>query len=240
LSRIFFHISDFFSEILGIVIIAVSAYWAIQYRDIIEHGTFKAVILLLLIFSLILGLLILPVLLYLFRKRPNPWSAVYGMFAAAIASFFSGDINFSLPVLLHVLKANLGIKRRCSSVTITLFSTFGRCGSTMVAVIAFIVIVKSYSIFGIEAHEVFRILAYALGFTFLLGQHGGNAAFVCLASLCASYGNGFENSFLILKPIAFFLVALGTFLDVMAAAVGSLIVASISGLREERTVRHFV
>jgi hypothetical protein len=110
----------------------------------------------------------------------------------------------------------------------------------MVASIALIVIVKSYSILGIEAGDIVSIVLNALVLSFLLGRHDGSAAFVCLAGLCAAYGNGFENSFLILKPMAFFLVALGAFLDIMIAALGSLVVASISGWREDRAVRHFV
>ncbi|MDR2601561.1 MAG: dicarboxylate/amino acid:cation symporter [Spirochaetaceae bacterium] len=240
-SRIFFHITAFFSEILGVVIIVISAYWAIQYRNAIDQGPFKAIILLLLIFSLVLGLLILPAMLYLFgNKKQNPWVVLYGSLAPAISSFFSGDINFSLPVLLYSTKNNLGIKRCSSSITVTLFSTFGRSGSSMVATVALIVIIKSYSSLGMSINDVAGIIVSALLLTFLLGQHSGNAAFVCLASLCAAYGNGFNNGYLILKPIAFFLVALGTFLDVMIAAFGSFVVASLSGLQENRIVKHFV
>ena len=240
LSRMFFHISVFFSEILGVVIIAISAYWAIQYRAVIDQGPFKSIILLLLIFSLILGLLILPALLYLLRKKQNPWAFLYGTLAPGIASFFSGDINFCLPVLMHTAKANLGIKRRSASVTVTLFTTFGRSGSAMVAAIALIVIVKSYSSLGISAADIVSIVINALALTFLLGRHGSNAAFVCLAALCSAYGRGFENGYLILKPIAFFLIALGTFLDVMIAALGSFIVAKLSGFKEDRTLSSFV
>jgi Na+/H+-dicarboxylate symporter len=240
LSRMFFHIAAFFSEILGIVIISVSAYWAVRYRAVIDHGPFKSIIFLLLVFCLILGLLILPALLYLLRKKQNPWIFLYGTLAPAIASFFSGDINFCLPVLMHTAKANLGIKRRSASVTVTLFTTFGRSGSAMVASIALIVIVKSYSSLGISLIDIASIVIHAFALTFLLGRHGSSAAFVCLAALCSTYERGFENGYLILKPIAFFLIALGTFLDVMIAALGSFIVAKLSGFKEDRALSSFV
>ena len=240
LSRVFFHITTFFSEILGIVIIAISAYWALQYRAAIEQGPFKAIILLLLVLSLILGLLILQAMLYLLRKKTNPWRVLYGSLAPALASFFSGDIVFSLPVLLHSSKMNLGIKRRCAPVVLTLFNTFGRSGSAMVATVALIIIVKSYSILGISGYEILRIIVNALLFMFLLGRHSVDAAFICLAGLCAAYGNGFENSYLILKPMAFFLIAFGSFLDTMIASLGTYMVARFFGFQEERSVHHFV
>ena len=242
LSRIFYHIGSFFSEILGFVMIVLSAYWAIRFNTAISAEVFRDIMLLLGIFSVILGFGILPLFLYLLRPKVNPWKVLYGSLSQALAGFFSGDINFTMPVIFRHLKENLGIRRRSNAVTITLFSIFGRAGSAMVAAVAFMVVINSYSALGITTEDIFAIAASALLISFLLGSHPGNGAFVALAVLSMSlgYGRGFEAGYLILRPIAFYLIAVGTFLDVMITSVASYAIGSSSGFKESREPRHFI
>jgi len=145
LSRIFYHITAFFSEILGLVMIVLSAYWAIRFNNLMKAEIFGDLILLLGIVSAVLGFGILPLFLYLIRRpRTNPWVVLYGSLSQAMAAFFSGDINFTLPVMFRHMKESLGARRRCNTLCIPLFAIFGRAGSAMVASIAFIVIINSY------------------------------------------------------------------------------------------------
>ena len=240
LSRIFYHIASFFSEILGFVMIVLSAYWAIRFHTAIRAEVFRDIMLLLGIFSAVLGFGILPLFLYLLRPKINPWKVLYGSLAQALAGFFSGDINFTMPVLLRHLKENLGIRRRSNTITVALFSIFGRAGSAMVAAIAFMVIINSYSSLGITTRDVFAIGGSALLISFLLAGHPGNGAYVALAVLSIGYGRGFEAGYLILRPIVFYLIAVGTFLDVMITSVASYGIGHSSGFRETREPRHFI
>ncbi|MDR2842703.1 MAG: cation:dicarboxylase symporter family transporter [Spirochaetaceae bacterium] len=240
LSRIFFHIVTLFSEVLGLFIIVLAAYWAIQYRAVQDIEIFKSIMQLLLVFSLILALIVLPMLLFLVRKKQKPWKVLYGYLGAAISAFFSGDINFSLPVLMMHTKANMGIRRRSGSVTAALWTTFGRAGSAMVAAISFIVIIKSYNTLAIEAGSIIKIGLHAMLLSFLLARNPADGAFIALAVLCSGYGHGYETGFLILKPIAFYLIAIGTFIDMILAALGSFAVAQISGFQEDFNSKHFV
>ena len=241
LSRIFYHIASFFIEILGFLVIVLSACWTIQFREILKAEIFFDLILLLGIVGAVLGLVILPLFLYFLKPKVNPWLVLYGYLGPAIAAFFSGDIHFSLPVLLRHAKENFGAQRRSNAVSLTLFSTFCRCGSAMVAAVAFIVIIKSYSSLGISTAEVFVISVRALAISFLLARHPGNGAYTALAVLCIGYGHGFEAGYLILKPMAFFLIAVGTFLDVMIASFGTYVMARISGyIADGKTASHFI
>ena len=240
LSRIFYHIASFFTEILGFVMIVLSAYWAIRFHDALNAEVFRGVILLLGIFSVILGFGILPLFLYLLRPKINPWKVLYGSLSQAIAGFFSGDINFTMPVLFRHLKENLGIRRRSNAVTITLFSIFGRAGSAMVAAIAFMVIINSYSSLGITTTDILTIAGSAFVISFLLAGHPGNGAYVALAVLSMGYGRGFEAGYLILRPIAFYLIAVGTFLDVMITTYASYAIGHTSGFRGEKDIRNFI
>ena len=239
-SRIFYHIASFFSEILGLVMIVLSAYWAMRFHTVIKAEIFRDLILLLGIFSVVLGFGIFPLFLYFLKPKTNPWAILYGSLSQALAGFFSGDMNFTLPVLFRHAKENLGTRRRSNTVTVTLFSAFGRAGSAMVAAMAFIVIINSYSSLGISVRDIFVIACRALLISFMLASRPGDGAFIALAVLCMSYGRGFEAGYLILKPMAFYLIAVGTFLDVMLCSIGTYALGRISGFQEDKDLRNFI
>jgi Na+/H+-dicarboxylate symporter len=240
LSRIFYHIAAFFSEVLGLVMIILSAYWAVRFKDILRADVFRELIRHLALLCLILGFGILPLFLYLLRPKTNPWAVVYGSLSQALTGFFSGDINFTLPVLFRHIKENLGVRRRSNAVTVPLFAAFGRAGSAMVATVAFIVIINSYSSLGISISDIFVIASRALLISFLLGSRPGDGAYIALAVLCMGYGRGFEAGYLILRPLAFYLIATGTFLDVMISSVAAFVISRWSGFQEDKEMKNFI
>jgi Na+/H+-dicarboxylate symporter len=241
LSRIFYHIASFFSEILGFILIVLSAYWAVRFNGILQAKVYKDLVVLLGVFSIILCFGIMPLFLYFLKPKVNPWLVLYGSLGPALAAFFSGDINFSIPVLLRHSKENFGIRRRSSSLSISLFSTFCRCGSAMVAAAAFIVIIKSYSHLRIGSIDLLSIGFRAFIISFLLARHPGDGAYIALAALCLGYGSGeYRAGYLILKPLAFYLVAVGTFIDVMLNAFGTYIMARTNGFIEEKHLVRFI
>jgi Na+/H+-dicarboxylate symporter len=240
LSRIIYHISVFFTEILALAIIALSAYWALRFHAALSANVFRDLILLLGIFSVVLTCGIFPLLLYLLKPKTNPWAQLYGSLGSAIGAFFSGDINFTLPLLVRHVKENLGVRRRANSVTLSLFAVYGRAGSAMVAAVSFIVIIKSYSSLGISLTNVLSIGIRAFLISFLLARHPGTAAYTALAVLGTGYNHGFEAGYLILRPLAFYLIAIGTFVDTMFCSFASYAIGKTSGLQEDKDVRHFI
>jgi len=234
LSHVFYNIALFFIEILGFVIIVLSCYWAVCFREVLRTDIFIDLILLLGIFAIVLGFGIFPMLLYFIRPKTNPWAVLYGSLGPAIAAFFSGDVNVSLPVLLSHTTTNLGVQRKSAAVSLSLLTTLCRAGSAMVAAVAFIVIFKSYSSLGITPGEILSISFRALAISFLLARHPGDGAYTALAVLCLGYGKGFEAGYLILKPLAFYLIAIGAFLDVMIASFATYVTAWRSGFVEEK------
>jgi Na+/H+-dicarboxylate symporter len=240
LSRIFYHIASFFSEILGLVMIVLAAYWAFRFRAVLSTNMFRDLVILLGVFSAILGFGILPLFLYFLKPKTNPWVVLYGSLGPAVAAFFSGDINFSLPVIQRHLKENLGVRRRSNAVTLTLFTTFGRAGSAMVAAAAFIVITKSYSSLDMAPADILVITFRAFMISFFLARHPGEGAYIALAVLCMGYGSVLETGYLFLKSLAFYLVAAGAFLDVMICSFGSYAAARLSGFQEDKSMRHVI
>ncbi|GMO41985.1 MAG: cation:dicarboxylase symporter family transporter [Termitinemataceae bacterium] len=240
LSRIFYHIATFFSEILGVLIIILAAYWAIQYKSVVNIDLYKSIMIFLLVFSLILTIIILPLLLFLMKRKQKPWKVLYGYLGPSISAFFSGDVNFSIPVLMMHIKENMGIRRRSGAITAALWTTFGRAGSSMVAAISLIVIIKSYSSLELKFDVIIPLALHAMFLSTLLARNPADGAFIALAVLCANYGHGFETGYLILKPVAFYLISIGTFIDIILAAIGSFVVAQLSGFQEECNYKRFI
>jgi len=241
LSRIFYHVASFFSEILGFILIVLAAFWAVRFNGVMQAKVFKVLIILLGVFSVVLCFGILPLFLYLLKQKVNPWRVLYGFLGPGIAAFFSGDVNFSIPVLQRHSKENFGIRRRSSALSISLFTIFCRCGSAMVAAAAFIVIIKSYSYLRIGTLDLLTIGLYAFFISFVLARHPGEGAYIALAALCLFYGGGeYKAAYLIMKPIAFYLIAIGTFIDVMLNAFGTYVLARTNGFIEEKNLVHFI
>jgi len=240
LSRIFLYILSFFIEILGFMMIVLSSYWMVRFKGVLQAGIFFNLVLLLGIIAVVLGFGILPLFLCFLRPKVNPWTILYGSLGPAIAAFFSGDINFTLPVLIRHTKENFGVRRRSNVVSMALFSSFCRAGSAMVAAVAFIFIFKSYSRMEMDFSVVMSIGVRAFVISFLLARHPGDGAFMALTVLCLGYGQGFEAGWLILKPMAFYLIAVGTFLDVMIASFSTYAIARLNGFVEEKNMKHFV
>ena len=241
LSRIFYHVASFFSEILGFILIFLAAFWAVRFNALWQTQVYKDLIIMLAVFAVVLCFGFLPLLLYFLKPRTNPWRVLYGYLGPAIASFFSGDVNFSIPVLQRHSKENFGVKRRSGALTISLFATFCRCGSAVAAAAAFIVIIKSYSYLRIGTLDLLTIGLYAFAFSFILARHPGDGAYIALAALCLFYGNGeHKAAYLIMKPMTFYLVAIGTFIDVMLNAFATYVIARTNGYIEEKNLVHFI
>ncbi|MDR0561514.1 MAG: cation:dicarboxylase symporter family transporter [Spirochaetaceae bacterium] len=234
LSHIFYYIGAFFAEILGLVMIVLGAYWAFQYHAVLQEDTFRDIILLLGVMSAVLGFAALPLFFYFLGGRKKPWAVLRGSPGPALTGFFSGDVNCTIPILFHYAKESLGVRRRSSAITIPLFTTFCRAGSAMIAVIALVVVIQSYSSLNLKLPDILFLALKGFLISFALSRHPGDAAYTALAVLCLNSGKGFESGYLILKPLGFYLIALGTFLDVMIAYFASYRIAKISGFQEDK------
>ena len=240
LSRIFYHIISFFIEILGFLLIVIAAFWTIQFREVLLTGKFNNLILILAGISAIMILAVFPLFLLIIRPKINPWLLLFRSIGPAITAFFSRDLNFTLPVLVRHAKENFGARRRSSTVSLVLFNVFCRAGSAMVAAVSLIVILKSYSSLGIPFTEIISICTGALLVSFVLANHPGNAAFIALIVLCQKYEQSIEAGYLLLAPLMFFLIAIGTLLDAMIAVFANYAITHTSGLIEDKKPGHYI
>jgi aerobic C4-dicarboxylate transport protein len=240
LARVFYYVSSFFSEVLGIFLLALSAAWAVKFRAALRLEIFKDILIL---FSIVTGVTVLgllPACLYVLGKKANPWKQLYGTTGPALCALFSANYFFCMPVMFRHAKENHGVKRRANTITITLFSIFARGGSAMIAIMSLFVVLRSYSSLALELGDVLSLIFVTIGYSFLLARFPGNGAYIALALLCTWYGHDFEAGYLILKPIAFYLAAMGTLIDVVLGSLGTWLIARLEGYQNEVGAIHFI
>ena len=110
----------------------------------------------------------------------------------------------------------------------------------MVTSTAFIVVLSSYSNLGVSTGSLLWIVVFAPLATLLVGSSPAGGAMAALTSLCALYGKGFENGFLIAAPVALPLIAIGAFLDALWAGCASILLARRAGMAQEKESRFFI
>ena len=240
MSRIFYHVNTFVLEIMGLGMIALAGFLVMQTLSTPELELYSQLLLVLAIDTGVIVLGIYPGLLYLLSGRRNPYRWLYAVLGPAFAGIVSGDNYFSLGFLMQNGKENFGIPRKIGSATFPFFAIFGRAGTAMVSAVCFIVILKSYSSLGVTPADLVWVVLFSFLTSFTLGSVPGLGTFVALSSLCALYGSGYEEGYLILKPIASILVGVSVFLDVITSSFASMLVARHEGMLEEVEIKEFV
>lgn len=242
LSRIFYQINSFFAEFLGVLIIAVTAFNIVEFRASVRIDVYRPLLLVVGIEVAVVTLIIIPAVLYFACGRKHPFRWLYAFSAPALAALVSGDVYFPLGSLIKHAKESLGIRRRANAIILPLTLIFGRAGTALITATAFIAVLSSYSSMGISMGSLLWILGATPLLTLFLGASPGKGTITALTALCALYGKGFENGYLIILPIALPLVALGAFLDTLWAGCIALIVAKDGDLmhEQEKEVRFYI
>jgi len=240
LSRVFYQINSFFAEFLGILIIATTAHNVLELRAAPRADVYRPLLATVGIESLVVILVVLPAVLWFFGGKKNPYRILYALLAPSLAALVSGDLYFPLGSLMKHAKESLGIRRRANALDIPLAAIFGRAGTALVTSTAFIVVLSSFSNLGVSPASLLWIVVFAPIATLLVGSSPDRGAMAALMSLCALYGRGFENGFLIAAPVALPLIAVGSFLDALWAGCASLLLSRRSGLAQEKESRFFI
>ena len=240
LSKLFYNIAVFFTEIMSIFIIAAVCNWTITFKSLLLTGIYTPLIIMLLCTLIFIIGIVYPVIIRYVCHDPHPYKVLFASVAPMLLAFFSTDSNLVLPMNIRHGKESLGIRRRCSGFTYPLFSVFARGGSSLVATICFILIWRSYSSLNMPFADVMWIFFASFGLSFLLGGIPSGGVFILLTILCEAYGQGFETSFHLLKPASLIICSFSTVFDVATAMFGSYIVAVKTKMIEHHTVQHFI
>ncbi len=240
LARVSYAVMAFFVDIFSVCLIVISLQKIIQLKAMLATKFFGGLIVLLIVDFFIIALVVYPLILKLFCRDINPYKILYASIAPVLAAFCSGDSNIALPILLRHSNESLGVRRRISSVSLPVFSVFGRAGSAMVVTISFVVILRSYSSLGISAGDMLWLLGIAILFSFFLGRFPIMGSYISLVAVCSLYGRGFESGFLILQPAIFFIGAVAAAIDALTALVGTYIIGHLLEMSNPRELRFFI
>jgi Na+/H+-dicarboxylate symporter len=240
LSRVSYAVMCFFVDILAIGMIAISVNWVFQFRTMFASKVFTDFILLLAFDFFLLAFAIYPALVRFFCGKVNPYRVLYAGTGSILAAFFSGDTNMTLPVLFRHTNESLGVRRRISSVTMPMFSIFGRGGAALVTTVSFIVILKSYSSLGIAMGDMIWLVGISIVLSFFLGRFPSGGPYIALATICMLYGRGFEAGYLILKPAAFFICSTAAAIDALTTIMCTYVIGKRWDMVNHRDLRFFI
>ncbi len=240
LSHISYHLNNYFAEFLVLGVIFLCADGIFTMRSIADPALFQGLLILILVDTLLVALVLIPGVLYFSCGRKNPYRYIYALVAPALTALFSGDVNFSLGLLYKHGKESLGIRRRANALGLASPLLVGRAGSTMVAAVSFIIILKSYSSLGISPLQILWVLGVSLLVSLVLGSAPGAGSITAIILLCSLFGRGFETGYLIVKPIAWPLIAAGALLDILVAGASCLISSRLMGMQEDKESRFYI
>ncbi len=225
LSELFFNIMTVITELLSVGIIAIMAYWTVQFREVIRTGVFNPLMIMLLVDFIILAGIIYPLITMAVCKNAKPYKVLYASIASFITAFFSADTNLTMPLNMRLGKEKLGIRQRTNGFSYPIFSIFARGGTSLVIIISFVVIWRSYSKLNIEFFDMMSISLTAFFLSFVLGNMPSGGTFIALMILCTMYGRGMETCYLLLKPVAAIIGSFACLFDTATSMFGTYIVA---------------
>ncbi|MBQ0040101.1 MAG: dicarboxylate/amino acid:cation symporter [Treponema sp.] len=240
LSKVFYIVMSFFTEILAVGMIAVMFRWTLEFIDTVKTGVFNSLILMLFIELLVIAFVIYPLVLRFLCHEMHPYKILYAGICPFITAFFSGDTNLALALHLRHGKESLGIRRRVNAFSFPLFSIFGRGGAALVQTISFVLILRSYSSLGIPVTDVFWIGGISFLLSFALAGIPCGGPFIAVTAMCLIYGRNFESGYLLLKNAAPLICAMAAGIDALTAIFGSYIVAVKTKTVQHQELRKYI
>jgi aerobic C4-dicarboxylate transport protein len=240
LNRIFYHINSFITEFLGFGALALAAWFMVGLRAVKGLELFTELLVVVATVMVVAVGVILPLVLYLFLEKRNPYLWLYSQISPALFAFFSGDLLATLGVALRHGKEDLGIPRKVGAVCYPVATLFCRGGTAMVTGVCFIAVLRSYSSLEIGIFQTLWIIVAAFVISFLLPAAPTGGLFVSLSLISSAYGRGMEEGYLILMPVIFLLGRIGAALDLILASFVSLLVAERLGPRKQPDPANFI
>jgi Na+/H+-dicarboxylate symporter len=241
LNRIIYNLNSFIMEIMTPGMIFFSAFLSFTISSVKQIAVYKQLILILLTLSILLILIIFPAILYFMGFKHKPYKYLYGILGAAIAGFLSGNNYLANNVLIRHCHENLKVSRPGASISITLFSIFGRAGTTLVSSVCFIIIIRSYSDIEITFLQILYIAFLIIVTSFALSSVPGSGVLILLTTVCTIYGHGIEDGYLMFKPIMPLLLSFAVLIDVITTGICSLIIADMSNERKgDADIKDFI
>lgn len=231
-NRIFYRLNGGLTSVLGFLLAIPAGMVVVSVRETPDLQLFGQFLIVVATAAVVMGAVVYPLALYLFRRdarAPVEWLTRMG--APSLAALLGGDIFFATPTLVTVGKEELRLPRSVGGSVSYVVAVFSRAGSALVAVAAFLLVIRSYTALEIGFGETVGIAVTAVLSSFLLGRTPAGSVTLLLSYLAVSYGRGMDESYLILLPVLPLLERLGVWLDVMTHSFITFAVAESEDLR---------
>ena len=240
LTRVFYNMNALVLELIGVGFIPITTAFIMRILVTPEMALYTQLILVLFIDAIFLIFVLYPILLYVLGRKKQPIRLVYANIANLLAAALSRDAYFSLSCMIRHVKESLGVQRKVGAVSLPLFALFGKAGTAMVTGASFILIITSYSALGVSFGEVVWVMLFAFLSSLVVGPFPGIGAFVALSILSAGFPAGYEEGYLILKPMVPILMSFAVAIDVITASLATTLVAEHSNMRKEIEIKEYV
>jgi len=240
LSKIFYHINSFVTEIFAVGLIFITTSSILTLRTVQNFSIYTQLVVILMIDVGIVLFGIFPGMMYLLGEKENPYKWLYSITAPLLTAFTTGDAYVSLGMLIKHGKENMGVPRKIGSISYPIYALFGKGGSALVASVSYIVILKSTSSLDISILDVLWVIGMSFLVSFILSSVPGTSAFVAIALLWRASNNPAQESFLMFKAIAPLLIGFGVILDVATSAFVSFLITRQQGIKLKIEARDFI
>ncbi|MBN2442747.1 MAG: dicarboxylate/amino acid:cation symporter [Spirochaetales bacterium] len=240
LSRIFYHINSFITEIFAVGLIFITAS-SVMTLKVIQNFTIYTQLVVILIIDIAIVLFgVFPGILYLLGEKRNPYKWLYAITGPLLTALTTGDSYISLSTLIKHGKENMGVPRRTGSITYPVFALFGKAGTALVVSVSFFIILKSISAADINILDVLWVIAFSFLVSFAVSSRPGDGVFIAIVLLCNASTKINQNQYLILKAIQPLLIGFGVILDVATSAFISFLIAHRDGVKLKIEARDFI
>jgi aerobic C4-dicarboxylate transport protein len=231
-NRIFYRLNGGLTSVLGFLLAIPAGMMIVRIRELSDLQLFGQFLIVVATAAVLVGVVLYPLALYLMGRDVRvavEWLSRMG--APSLAALLGGDVYFATPTLVRVAKEELHVPRRVGGSVSYLVAVFSRAGSVLVAVAAFLLVIRSYTALEIGFGETLGVAVTAVLVSFLLGRTPAGGVTVLLSYLAVAYGRGMDESYLILLPVLPLLERLGAWLDVMTHGFIAFAVADSEGIR---------
>lgn len=240
LSRIFHSINTFIVELIPVLLIPMTARAFFDIDKPLHLSTFSPFLIVLSISTGIFLFIVMPAAFYFSSGKQNPLKTGYAILGAALASFISGNLRFSLGTTIYHVRENFGVKRRYNSLFFAEGIFLGRAGTAFISAISFAAILSSYSRLGISLETALWLLIFIPISTILASSGLQNGPVMVLAILCSFYGKGFDNGYLIMVPAMVMLAMAANLLDTVWLSFSTVCIAHQEIEKNMKPLNHII
>ena len=213
-SRVFFSLNRYVVDILiyGTAIMLSSR--IVTIRQTPDIGLFLRLFLVIGLLGFLITFVVYPLVLRVLGINQKPLAWLRHSLAPLLVGLCSGNNFLPLGIQMKNGSDNWHYPRRIWAWYFPLASIIGRAGTTMVTTISFFLVLRSYSNLEIS---VFQFLFIIVG-SFLLGAIPNGRILAGLAMMATWFGQGIEQGYLILQPVAPILISAALLFDVINQA----------------------